>query len=312
MKVLVVGAGAVGTWFAGELRSAGCEIVFAPRELAAVVPLDVELAVVAVKAYDTPGAVATLQRALAEPRSAAILCLQNGIGNEEQLAAAFGADAVIAGALTVPVEREAGGSVRAANRGGLGIAPFGKQAHNWLIALLNRTGMPLVVAGDAAALKWSKLSLNIIANATAAILDVEPVQIMNDRRLFALERAALLELRALLRTLRIRPVDLPRYPVRALLGAAALPEPLARAILAPRIARARGGKTPSLLLDLRQGRGHSEVGVLNGAIAAAAAQAGLAAPVNAGLTRILQEITTDAGRRERYRTHPAALLAEFS
>ena len=278
MKVYLVGNGAVGGWFAEQLKSAGCEIVVAPRKLSEITPVEAELAVVAVKAYDTAGAIETLRRGLLNPSQTTFLCLQNGIGNEAQLAAAFGADAIIAGALTVPVERTADGQSIAANRGGLGLAPCGQQPHNWLIALLGRTKLPVIVQHDAPRLKWSKLSLNILANATCAILDYQPREIVADSRLFALERAALLETKALFAQLHLQPVDLPRYPVRALLAAMSLPAPLARMILAPRIAKARGGKAPSLLLDLQSGRGKSEVAALNGAIAAAARQHGVAAP----------------------------------
>ena len=68
----------------------------------------------------------------------------------------------------------------------------------------------------------------------------------------------------------IAPMDLPRYPVRALQGVATLPTPVARAVIANRIAGARGRKPPSLLLDLRAVKNRTEVEVLNGAVARAA------------------------------------------
>jgi len=117
VKVYVVGAGAVGLYLGSALESIGNEVVYAPRALDAVTPVDVDLAIVAVKAYDTPSAVATLRRALVDPSRTAILCPQNGVGNEEKLIEAFGADPVVAAALTVPVER---GRDAAGESGGTG------------------------------------------------------------------------------------------------------------------------------------------------------------------------------------------------
>ena len=107
MKVYVVGAGAVGRYFGEQLRAIGNDVVYAPRDAEAVAPVAADLAIVAVKAYDTAGAIVTLRRALGDDSAATIVTPQNGVGNEEQLAAAFGADAVVACALTVPVEIDA-------------------------------------------------------------------------------------------------------------------------------------------------------------------------------------------------------------
>ena len=60
---------------------------------------------------------------------------------------------------------------------------------------------------------------------------------------------------------------------------ATLPGPVARAILANRIAGARGRKPPSLLLDLRAMKNRTEVDYLNGAVARAAREANVKAPV---------------------------------
>ena len=75
---------------------------------------------------------------------------QNGVGNEEKLAAAFGADAVVACALTVPVETGRDGKPLAANGGGIAFAPVGKSAHNWLLATFGATGLPVSAAADSA------------------------------------------------------------------------------------------------------------------------------------------------------------------
>ncbi len=93
MNVYVVGAGAVGTYLGDLLATTGAAVTYAPRRLEDVVPVEPDLAICAVKAYDTDGAIETLRRATAGGRLRRRPLPQNGVGNEEKLAAAFGADA---------------------------------------------------------------------------------------------------------------------------------------------------------------------------------------------------------------------------
>ena len=310
MNVYIVGAGAVGTFLGDRLAAGGATVGYAPRALSEVVPVDADLAIVAVKAYDTEGAIATLSRALPEPRRATILCPQNGVGNEEKLAAAFGADAIVSAALTVPVEKSRDGKVSASNRGGIALAPVGSQPHNWLVAAFESAQMPVKVASDYRAMKWSKLSLNIIANASCAILNVLPERLVQFEGMFALEIRAIRETRDVMKALKLETVDLPRYPVRALQSAVALPSGIARMLLAGRIAGARGRKPPSLLLDLREAKGSTEVDVLNGAVASAGREHGVPTPVNTVFARVLDDIAHMPQLWAKYRERPQALAAE--
>jgi 2-dehydropantoate 2-reductase len=310
VKVYVVGAGAVGRYLGELLRETGNDIVYAPRDLASVEPFAADLAIVAVKAYDTAGAIETLRRALGTEPSAAIVTPQNGVGNEEVLAAAFGPDAIVACALTVPVETDRDGKPLAANGGGIAFAPVGTTAHNWVLATFGATGLPVTAAADYRALKWSKLALNVIANASCAILNVLPERLVHSGDAFELELRQIREVRAVMRALGIASIDLPRYPVRALQGIASLPAPIARVILANRIAGARGRKPPSLLLDLRAMRNRTEVDFLNGAVARAARTAGVKAPVNTVFARIVSDIAHMPQLWAKYRERPDALGAE--
>ena len=311
MRVYVVGAGAVGTYLGELLRGIGNEIVYAPRELEAVEPLDADLALVTVKAYDTPGAIETLRRALRDPSATTIVTPQNGVGNEELLAAAFGAENVVAAALTVPVELDASGKGVAAKGGGIAFAPVGaSNAQNWLLAAFGATALPTTAVTDYRALKWSKLALNVVANASCAILDVLPEQLVHWDAVFRLEIHAIREVRATMKALGIASIDLPRYPVRVLQRVATLPSPVARQLLASRIAGARGEKPPSLLLDLRSAKHRTEVEFLNGAVARAAREAGVKAPVNTTYARIVSDIAHMPQLWAKYRERPAALLAE--
>ncbi|HET8627540.1 MAG TPA: 2-dehydropantoate 2-reductase [Thermomicrobiales bacterium] len=338
-RVLVYGAGAVGQFVGGALALAGHDVTLlgrpalrdalAGRPLAvarpgaqeaaapvrAVAALDglaaaPDLVLLTVKSYDTAATLPDLRRLAAG--GAAVLTLQNGVGNEEALAEALGPAAVRSGALTVSVSAPAPGRVVAHTaRGGLGFAPLAGTAQDLapLLALFAPAGLPVVTARTHRVLKWSKLLLNLLANAQSALLDLPPAALFADPRAFAVERRAFRETRAVMRAAGIGLVDLPAYPVRALAAAVALPAPLARRLLAPRVARGRGDKMPSLWLDLTAGKGRSEIAWLNGAVAAEGARLGVATPVNAALARLVAEAAADPAVLATYRGRPDRLLA---
>ncbi len=310
MNVYIVGKGAVGTFLGDRLASIGVNVAYAPRDLDAVEPVDADVAIVTTKAYDTEGAIVTLRKAVRVPDSCVFVTPQNGVGNEEKLVAAFGAKNVVAAALTVPVDRDSDGRGAPAMDGGLAFAPVGESAFNWLVATFASTGLPVKVIDDWRALKWSKLALNVVANASCAILNVLPNRLVNFDKVFTLEIRAVREVRAVMAAMGVAPIDLPRYPVRALQAIATLPSPIARTLLAGRIAGARGTKPPSLLLDLRAGRPQTEVDVLNGAVAAAGLAHGVATPVNAVFARVLDDIAHMPQLWSKYRERPDALERE--
>jgi len=313
MKVYIVGAGAVGTYLGDLLQTINVDVTYAPRNLADVMPVDADVAIVAVKSYDTDRAIETLRKAIQFPQKCVFVSPQNGIGNEEKLAAAFGEDNVVAAALTVPVGRNHGnGHGEATKEGGLAFAPLGKNAYNWLTAAFASTGLKAQVVHDWRALKWSKLALNIVANASCAILNVLPNRLVHYDEIFTLEIRAIREVRAVMHAMRISPIDLPRYPVRAMQGIATLPSPVSRKLLSSRVAGARGTKPPSLLLDLRAGRDQTEVDFLNGAVACAGRDHNVRTPVNAVYARVLEDIAHMPQLWAKYREHPDTLAAEVA
>jgi 2-dehydropantoate 2-reductase len=226
------------------------------------------------------------------------------------LAAAFGADNVVAAALTTPVGRDRDGNARATKDGGLALAPIGSNAYNWLSATFASTGLVVKVVEDWRSLKWSKLALNVVANASCAILNVLPNRFVHFDKIFTLEIRMIREVRAVMQALKIEPIDLPRYPVRALFGVANLPSPVARTLLAHSIAGARGPKPPSLLIDLRRAKPRTEVDVLNGAVAVAGLEHRVPVPVNAVYARVLNDIAHTPPLWAKYREHPDRLEAE--
>jgi 2-dehydropantoate 2-reductase len=263
-----------------------------------------------VKAYQVPEALALLAGALARP-DVPVVAFENGIGSEETAAGVLGPDRVIAGAVTISVELERPGVVRRHTRGGgVALAPVGPAAPVESIAALFRASvLPVRVYNGAADLKWSKLLLNLLANASSAILDVPPAAVARDSRLFALERAAFHEAVRVMRALDLRPVTLPGFPVPMLARIMSAPSAVGQTILRRALARGRGDKMPSLWHDLERGRRQNEVTVLNGAVAREGERLGVPTPVNKTLTDILLALVEGRAPRDSYRHNPGALLA---
>jgi 2-dehydropantoate 2-reductase len=293
----------------GTTTVANLPVAAAPDELPAALQRPA-LAILCVKGYDTAAAL----DGLAALAPGLILTLQNGIGNEQQLVARFGAARVASGAITTSVDLESPTRIVVTKAGGIGLAPTGPGADLSLYtaAALAQAGFVVKQYPDYQAMKWSKALLNMLGNATAAILDMSVAEVYADKRLVALERRAFREALAVMERQGWRPINLPRYPAALLaLGMRLLPPLLLDPVLRSRVAGGRGGKAPSLLRDLRAGRGRSEGEFLYGAIAAQAAALGLAAPANAGLWRVLGGIARGELAWDDYRGKPDRLLAEI-
>jgi 2-dehydropantoate 2-reductase len=342
VAIVVVGAGAIGLLVAGRLAQSSAETALLARPTVeaaiaqhrlrilegGVVQLvegltvatdpaaldqcaaEPELAILCVKGYDTAGALPSLEAL----RPQAVLTLQNGIGNEEILAERFGARRVVSGAITSSVEIEAPGRIAVTKSGGIGLAPVdGRVGIGRWVAMLGAAGFQARGYTDYRALKWSKALLNMLGNATAAILDMPVAAVYADRRLVALEQQAFRESLHVMDRLGIRPVNLPCYPAALLaLAMRRVPPALLNPLLRRLIAGGRGGKTPSLHLDLARGNRRSECDLLYGAVVRAAEQAGIAAPVNCTLRDTLRGIASGALAWGDYQHNPDRLLAEIA
>jgi len=339
MKIVVIGAGAIGGWVGGKLSAIGQDVVLVARpHLAEVLhqkglrviepdheitvhpnvvtdpgqafvgSLPADLVLLGVKTFDTRAAVEALRPYA--PRFRVILSLQNGISNEDILAEAFGADKVIAGTTTHPVVAPEPGVVRSEKkRGGIGLASVGGQDARGWVELFNKTGIVTRRYADYRAMKWSKLLLNLIGNATSAILNMNTARVFADRRLVALEVAQLREAIAAMRALKLKPVSLPGYPVPLLVAAVRwLPTPIVSLIMRPLVLSGRKEKLPSLLLELNRNRGKSEVDELNGAVARVGPSVGVPTPVNATLAATLNLITQLPSQREAWKENIERLL----
>jgi 2-dehydropantoate 2-reductase len=340
MRFAVFGLGAIGTYIGVSLSKAGHEVIFIERPgLAGLDSLTLQLmvkdqtmtiahpvivnsldqaaqigsidvAVVAVKGFDTPALADQLAQNCAG--FCAVMSLQNGVENDAVLAQACGAEKIIAATLTSAVGRRNLGNVVLERKRGIGITR-GHALSDGLFRALSAADLNPRLYESAKSMKWSKMLTNLLVNASSAILDMTPAEILKNPALYDLEVRQIREALAVMQANHYPVVDLPGTPVKAeafLFGR--IPPSLSRPIVSQAIIGGRGAKMPSFHIDLAAGRKQLEVDYLNGAVARAAQAAGLSAPVNAGYNLILQEIAVGIRPWEQYQHHPERLIAEIN
>jgi 2-dehydropantoate 2-reductase len=270
-----------------------------------------DLVLLTVKVYDTTEAAQALAPHV--PHNVPVLIVQNGVGGEELAQEALPQATVISGVLTLSVSVLAPAHIRLeTSRGGLSLAPtqVGQDVAPWA-AVFAAAGLRVATYTDYHAMKWSKLLLNIQANAIPAILDMAPGDVYAHPALFALERAAFREALAVMRALHLQVVSFPNYPVPLLAWAMQyLPAVLLRPLLIRLVASGRGDKKPSLQIGLAGGRQQSEALYLNGAVVRYAERLGVQTPVNHVLLDTLLGIAAGRIPWDEFRGQPQKLLRE--
>ena len=348
LRLLSIGAGAIGTYIGGSLALGGHHVVFLERpevveglrsrglklELfgtenhlpnpqvvdsmeKALAIQRYDVALFALKSFDTPAFLASLSVPVASLPP--FLCLSNGVGNEPAIASALGPDKVIAGTVTSAVGLRGAGEIVLEKLRGVGVAlpgdgggAEGHQLCERLVAAMNNARLNAKLFASAADMKWSKMLTNLIANATSAILDMSPAEIFALPGLYRLEIGQLRETLRVMAAQGIKVVDLPGTPVRQLAFAVKyLPLIVSRPLLGKAVAGGRGGKMPSFHIDLHAGRGKSEVDFLNGAVVRAGQRANIPTPVNNLLTERLLALTRGEIPLESYRGQPEKLIQEL-
>ncbi len=349
MKILALGAGAIGSYVGGSLALAGSQLVFLERankieELRARgLRLDLtlderrktndafrldsssvvfvssmedalrygpfDLVLFALKSYDTSAALETIKPYA--DKMPPFLCLSNGLSNEGLIADALGKDKVVPGTVTTAVGKRGPGDVVLERLRGIGIAKGNPLVPSLLVAFDNALLNPRLFA-DAASMKWSKLLTNLIANPTSAILDMSAAEVLANRKLYRLEVEMLRECLAVMKAQGIEVVDLPGTPVRALAFAAKLPLWLSKPFLSRAAGAGRGNKMPSFHIDLHSGRGKSEVDYLHGEVVRAGGKFNVPTPVNKMLTDTLLALVRKEIPLDEFAKKPEKLIQRYS
>ena len=340
LNLLVLGAGAVGTYIGGSLALKKHQVTFVERPEpaeqlakqgltlalpagearlgkvnvstnleAALTENKFDLMLFALKSYDTESVLTVLSQYAAN--TPPLLCMQNGVENETKIAGALGPDKVIAGTLTSAIGRVDIGDIVVERFRGMGIAAEHKLSHS-LIDIFNDAGLNARLYAHAADMKWSKLLTNLISNATSAILDMTPYEVYEDKVLCDLEVHQIQEALDVMSALDVQVVDLPGTPVRALTFAIRnLPSALTRTLLKNAIGGGRGEKMPSFHIDLRSQHGRSEVNYLNGAVVRFGEQTNVPTPVNYFLNRTLTALTEGDIPLDQYTNQPDKFINDY-
>jgi 2-dehydropantoate 2-reductase len=295
MRVAVVGAGAVGSYYGAVLARAGHSVTLIGRaahvetvrrsglllESAAFtgrVPLDAstaghavadaELVLFCVKSTDTDQAAAEIAPHLAP--DVRILSLQNGVDNLERLRAALSQE-VIAAAVYVATELVDAGHVRHHGRGELVIAR--SPGSDAIAEMFTRAGVPVQVSDNVEGALWAKLVLNCAYNALSAITRLPYGQLVQSEGALALMHTAVDEGLAVARAAGVQPTG-----------------DVWEAVL--QIARTMPTQISSTAQDLARGK-RTEIDHLNGYIVRRGAALGVATPVNRVLHTIVKLLEGD-------------------
>ena len=225
MKILVMGAGAIGAYFGARLQQAGEDVVYCARgenlrvlrerglditsirgdlRLGPVVATDdprqfapYDLILFCVKVYDTEAAAAQIRGCLAP--GGAILTLQNGVENEDRLTALFGAGSVMGGNARVGVELTAPGKIVHQTTGTI---EFGEldgiitPRADAIAQAMRRAGIFGALSTNIRASRWDKLMWNAAFNTVTTLTRRTVGEVLDDPEGYALVRNLMMEVRA--------------------------------------------------------------------------------------------------------------------
>lgn len=297
--MLVVGAGALGGLYAALLAHAGCSVSILGRpwmveavrrqgglrvcgklnlkvgiEGAYESPSRLEgekfdLILLTVKAYQA--ASAALQAApLAFPRETPILCLQNGIGVEEEVARVLPpAIPVVRGVSFCGAYVEEPGLVKCTGMGRTVLAD-GLEAVGRLADRLREIGLEAKLEKNIEAVVWVKTLVNAGINPFGALTGLRNGELLEVE---GIPEAMAETVREGVRVAEGEGVNLPEDPVR----------------LTFQTARATAQNYNSMLQDVKRGR-RTEIDYINGALARIGSLLGVPTPLNSLLTKLVKNL----------------------
>jgi len=230
-----------------------------------------ELCIIAVKAYATRGA-AERSLPLIGPQTQ-VLSLQNGLGNVEAIAEVVASAQVLGGTTAQGANVVAPGHIRHAGVGETVIGALqgsGDRAAQ-VAKLFSDAGLPARTTQDLPGLIWSKVIINIGINALTALTRLQNGKLLDYPGTREVMAAAVKEAAAVAQA----------FGVKLL-----YPDAVERV---EAVATATGKNISSMLQDVRARR-RTEIGEIQGAVAAKARELGIPAPVNETLLRLVRSL----------------------
>jgi len=289
MKISVIGAGALGTFYAAMMAASGQDVTLVCREKdvaalssgitvtgAAEVtarpkisprPVLSDVVFVTVKSYDVAGAV----KGLPLQADTIVVIIHNGLGADEVAAEALGPGRGSTGVSYCGVTFAGPGKVQLAGYTETVLGSADRGARDRLDAplhALTRAGLKARVADDIRTEQWKKMFANVGINAVTAITGLPNGALLEVPELEALVKAAVAEAAAV--------AD------RSGIQAAADP-----AALTFQVIRATAGNRSSMLQDVVRGK-RTEIDALNGYVCALGRKCRVPTPVNDTLTALVK------------------------
>lgn len=345
MKFLIFGAGAVGRALGARLHQAGHETVLITRPAAADLLADKGLTYtntsgeqftvqptlvsslrqglalaeetgqpydylcLTMKAYDLPTAINELL-AYCPQNPPTLLPFQNGIGAEEKLSEHYPEELILSGSFNLSVNVDVNGSIHEEQEGGLAISSMvPNRIPKDITAAFRSAGFNTQPVKDYQSMKWSKLILTVMGNATAAIVNRPPQALYKYKPIYELEKRMIKEIQEVMKAMNLAVLDLPGASAKKLLTALRwVPSRLLQSQLAKQVSRGRGDRLPSFQVDLNAGKGQNEVIYHNGAVHQIGRELNVSTPINGALTHILLQLVHEEVNWEIYDGKPKELV----
>jgi 2-dehydropantoate 2-reductase len=310
MRVLVVGAGALGGLIGARLSEAGEEVIFLENNVArakllndsglflsegsagerscrvhVVTALDglapVDLVFIAVKTYQTTAAVKAAMPVIGEQTW--ILSTQNGVGNVEQISAALGCNRILSGITFHSIQHT--GPNRLRYRTGIKpiqIAPIDGKITAKVAAIgdaFNAAGLKTQVVHNIDHAIWRKLLHNAVVNPVSALTGMSCSEMLEDDDLQVLMRTLCEEIIAVMRARGV-PIEDEEDPYRPVIQSQ----------------KALAKNRPSMWQDLVRGF-PTEIDAMNGVVVTEAKRLGLTAPANESIVSLIHSRERQHQRR---------------
>ena len=306
MRILVVGAGSIGSAVGGFMAKAGHHVtllgldsghIAAVREkglrivgiwgehhvtsLRAQTSLDglrrgdFDLVVVSVKSYDTTAAVRGVLPLIDD--DTLVCAYQNGLGNAEKIAEVVGWERTVGARVIYGVRLLEPGCAEItviANPTALGAYDPGPPADRVreIAAAMNASGIPTVFTDRIATVLWGKVAYNCALNPLSGLLDVPYGVLAETEHTIEIMRGVVAEMYAVAKAMQVRlePATAPEYM-----------DLLVNKLIPPTAAH-----YASMREDFQQRR-RTEIDAMNGAICRYGNEHGIDCPTNALLTRLV-------------------------
>ncbi len=312
MRIVIVGAGALGGLVGAQLTDSGEDVVLLEINQARTkllnetglfisagalgercVPIRVvssvenlehaDLVFISVKSYQTEAALRGVLPIVGP--ATRVLSMQNGIGNAEKIAEIIGVERVLTGITYHSIQHT--GPNRLRYRKGIKpiqIAPLDGDVTPDVDAIgevFVRAGLDTNVVDSIDHVVWQKLLHNAVVNPVSALTGLTCRELLEDEAWQEFMRACCLEIIEVMRARGVPIVD-EEDPYRPVIGSQ----------------KALGKNRPSMWQDLSRGL-PTEIDAINGAIVDEAERLGMEAPLNWGLVRFMKSREHQVLRRMR-------------